>query len=129
MRILRPSDALVSVLVPAYNAASTIAETLASALAQTHESLEIIVVDDGSSDNTAAVVEDFSARDSRVIFVRQTNGGVASARNAALSMARGSFVAPLDADDLWHPEKISRQMRRLAEAGSATGVASISLPL
>jgi glycosyltransferase involved in cell wall biosynthesis len=113
---------LVSVLVPAYNAATTIAETLASALAQSHSELEIIVVDDGSTDNTAEIVAGIAGRDARVILVRQENAGVAAARNAALARARGAYIAPLDADDLWHPDKLALQLRRMSAAGPAVGL-------
>ena len=113
---------LVSVLVPAHNAAATIAETLASALAQTHQDLEVIVVDDGSTDDTAEIVSGIAGREVRIILVRQANGGVAKARNTALARARGSYIAPLDADDLWHPDKLAHQLRRMSVAGSGVGV-------
>ena len=104
----------VSVVVPAFNAASTIAETLASACAQTHGDMEILVVDDGSTDATPEIVAEFSRQDARVVALSQANGGVARARNLALHHAKGEFVAPLDADDLWHPTKIARQLARFA---------------
>lgn len=111
-------DDLVSVIVPAYNASTTIAETLASALRQTFENIEVIVVDDGSSDDTAIIVERFMARDGRVRLIRQANGGVARARNAGIAAAKGAYVAPLDADDLWHPTKIEKQLSALVAAGN-----------
>jgi GT2 family glycosyltransferase len=104
---------LVSVLVPAYNAATTIGETLASACSQTHTRLEIIVVDDGSVDQTARVVLQAASEDSRIRLVKQANAGVAAARNTALAHATGEFVAPLDADDIWRPTKIERQLKRI----------------
>jgi glycosyltransferase involved in cell wall biosynthesis len=113
---------LVSVLIPAYNAAKTIGETLASAAAQTHRDLEIVVVDDGSTDATAEVVRRAVCADPRIVLLRQANAGVAAARNTALTHARGSYVAPLDADDLWHPDKIARQVRRLEQAGPHVGL-------
>ena len=103
-------ESLISVLIPAFNAAATIRETLASASDQSHSNLEIIVVDDGSSDTTAELVADAAASDARIQLIRQTNGGVASARNAALKAAKGAWIAPLDADDLWHPSKLARQL-------------------
>jgi glycosyltransferase involved in cell wall biosynthesis len=116
------SEPLVSVLIPAYNAASTLAETLASVCGQTYRNLDIIVVDDGSSDETGAVAARLSEGDTRIRLLRQDNAGVAAARNLALRHAAGPVVAPVDADDLWHPTKIERQVRRLHEATDAAVV-------
>lgn len=115
-------EELVSVIVPAYNAAAFIAETLASALAQTYRPLEIVVVDDGSTDATADIVEAVAARDSRVRLLRQKNSGVAAARNLALEHSQGELIAPLDADDLWHPDKIARQVAAMRAGGPAVGM-------
>jgi GT2 family glycosyltransferase len=101
---------LVSVIIPAYNAEATLARTLESALRQTYSPIEVIVVDDGSTDGTADLCRAAAARDRRVRYVRQNRGGVAVARNRAASIAGGQFLAPLDADDLWHETKIQRQM-------------------
>ena len=109
----RQDGELVSVIVPAYNAAATIGETLRSALAQTYPHLELLIVDDGSTDATADIVRSFVARDPRVRLLRQANAGVAAARNLAVAQSRGAYVAPLDADDLWHPEKIALQLEAL----------------
>jgi glycosyltransferase involved in cell wall biosynthesis len=92
----------VSVLMPAFNAARTIAPAIRSVLAQTRADFELIVVDDGSSDETRRVVEPFLA-DPRLVLVSQENRGLAGARNAGLAQSRGRFVSPLDADDLWLP--------------------------
>jgi hypothetical protein len=100
----------VSIVIPAYNAEVTLGETLDSVRRQSWRALEIIVVDDGSTDRTAEVARAHAAEDSRVRLLRVENGGVASARNAGIAASRGAFVAPVDADDLWHPEKIARQM-------------------
>jgi glycosyltransferase involved in cell wall biosynthesis len=113
---------LVSVILPVYNGEASIGETLESALSQTYRNLEIIVIDDGSTDRTLAIVEARAARDARVKIIRQANGGVARARNQALQAARGEFVAPLDADDLWDPAKIELQVARMLEAGNETGL-------
>ncbi len=107
-------ETLISVLIPAYNAAATIRETLESACAQTHSNLEIIVVDDGSSDATAELVADAAVNDPRIQLIRQSNAGVAAARNAAWNAAHGDWIAPLDADDLWHPSKLARQLSSAA---------------
>jgi glycosyl transferase family 2 len=104
---------LVSILIPAYNAEPWIAETIQSALSQTWENKEIIVVDDGSKDQTFDAARQFSSRGVRVI--QQANQGAAAARNKALSLSRGSYIQWLDADDLLSPDKISRQMA-MAEA-------------
>ncbi len=100
----------VSVIIPAFNAEATLAETLSSVSAQTEESLEILVVDDGSTDHTAALAADLSRTETRLTLIRQDNAGVAAARNAGLARARGTYVAWLDADDVWHPTKIERQL-------------------
>ncbi len=108
---------LVSVVIAAYNAARYLPETLESALAQTHAHREIIVVDDGSTDDTAARVASYR---SRVTYIRRAHGGLAAARNAGLRMVRGDYIALLDADDLWKPEKLEVQLdvaRRHPESG------------
>lgn len=110
---------LVSIIVPAFNAAETLAETLASAAAQTCREIEIVVIDDGSTDATGAIAEEFCRREPRARLLRQANGGVAAARNAGLAAARGAFIAPLDADDLWHPDKLARQLAALDAAPEA----------
>lgn len=97
---------LVSVVIPAYNAAATLPATLDSVLAQTYPRIEIIVVDDGSRDGTPDVLARYAPR---VRGVRQDNGGLAAARNAGLAAARGEFIALLDADDLCEPERIGAQ--------------------
>lgn len=119
----RPNEYdFVTVIVPAYNAARTIGRTIASALGQTHRDLEVIVVDDGSADATGDHVARYAAIDSRVRYVFQANAGVAAARNRGIAEARGSFVATLDADDLWYPTKIERQLERFRAAGAGTAL-------
>jgi glycosyltransferase involved in cell wall biosynthesis len=100
----------VTVIVPAYNAGATLGETLLSIRSQTYRNLEIIVVDDGSQDGTYRIAEQHAAEDSRIRLLRQKNAGVALARNKALEQATADFVAPVDADDLWRPEKIAEQL-------------------
>lgn len=119
MRTERP---FVSVVIPAYNAARFIQRTLDSVLNQTHRDLEIIVVDDGSSDDTAERVEQAARQDARLRLVRQPNGGVSRARNTGIALSQGAFVAPLDADDLWHPTKIEKQLGLFARSSADTGV-------
>lgn len=95
----------VSVVIPAYNAASYIEETLDSVLAQTYRDFETIVIDDGSTDNTGEVISQYG---DAVRYIRKENGGSASARNRGIREARGRYIAFLDADDLWIPEKLER---------------------
>ena len=109
---------LVSVIIPAFDAAATIRQTLNSVLTQTYQEIEVIVVDDGSSDATNAVVEEFVARDTRFQLVRQKNAGVGAARNTAIRKARGKYIAPLDADDSWFPEKLEKQVACLEQCGN-----------
>lgn len=110
----------VSVLIPVFNGAATLGETLASVQAQTISDFEVIIIDDGSNDDTAAVAARFAAADSRFRLVQRDNGGVAAARNSGLELARAPLIAPLDADDLWHPEKLERQLRCLDAAEPGT---------
>jgi glycosyltransferase involved in cell wall biosynthesis len=110
-------DRLVSVVVPAFNAAQTIQETLDSVSQQTYRALEVIVVDDGSTDETAAIVRRHSGTDPRFRVISKSNGGVASARNEGIRAGKGQFVAFIDADDLWHPTKIAKQLKALLSAG------------
>jgi glycosyltransferase involved in cell wall biosynthesis len=116
-----PGAGLVSVVVPAYNAGRTLDETLRSVRGQTHTELEIIVVDDGATDDTAAVAQRHADADPRVRVIRQKNAGVAAARNTGWQAARGDIVALIDSDDLWAPEKIERQLRALEQGGPDTG--------
>ena len=106
----------VSVIIPAFNDAQHIRQSIQSVLAQTFEDWDLIVVDDGSTDETAAVAGSFS--DSRIRCVRQQNGGQASARNTGITNTHGEFVAFLDADDLWLPEKLDRQIEIAHQTGA-----------
>jgi glycosyltransferase involved in cell wall biosynthesis len=108
---------LVSVVLPVHNGAATIDETLRSVRSQTYGNLEIIIVDDGSDDETLDIVSRHAAADRRVRLCRQPQGGVAAARNAGIAQARGKLVAFIDADDLWAPEKIAKQIAALRAAG------------
>jgi glycosyltransferase involved in cell wall biosynthesis len=113
---------LVSIVIPAYNAAPHLQQTLDCVFAQSCQSFEIIIVDDGSTDTTAAIAARARLRDSRVRLVSQPNLGVGAARNAGIRIARGKYIAPLDADDLWSPRKLERLIDRLAQAGPRAGL-------
>jgi glycosyltransferase involved in cell wall biosynthesis/peptidoglycan/xylan/chitin deacetylase (PgdA/CDA1 family) len=113
---------LITVVIPAYNAARTIDETLRSARSQTHRNLEILVVDDGSQDDTAAIVLSHAAMDGRVRLITQANAGVAAARNRGIAEARSELIAPLDADDLWAPTKIEKQLGAMMRGGERTAL-------
>jgi glycosyltransferase involved in cell wall biosynthesis len=106
-------EPLVSIIIPAYNAAAFIGRTLDSVQAQTHARLEIIVIDDGSTDNTRNLVLKAAAVDARVRVISTANQGVAAARNKGVAEAAGRYVAFVDADDLWHPSKIQKQLALL----------------
>ncbi|MFO7653420.1 MAG: glycosyltransferase family A protein [Candidatus Krumholzibacteriia bacterium] len=101
----------VSVVIPAYNAESFVQQAISSALRQTVVPEEIIVVDDGSTDRTREAVETFGGR---VRYLRQENAGAATARNTGIARATGTFVAFLDADDCWLPDKTEKQLQRFA---------------
>jgi glycosyltransferase involved in cell wall biosynthesis len=97
----------ISVIIPTYNMASYLPEAIESVLAQTYKDLEIIVIDDGSTDNTKEVVVPYL---NRIQFLELANGGPSKARNCAIRRSSGEYVAFLDADDTWYPDKLERQM-------------------
>lgn len=114
---------LVSIVVPMHNAADFIDDTIHSVLGQTYENWELILVDDASSDNTLEVVKQF-ANDKISVISLKRNGGAAKARNRGVSAARGRYVCFLDADDLWQPDKLARQIAFMDETGAAFSYAS-----
>lgn len=110
------STPLVSVIMPAYNAEKYIEQAIRSVQKQTVRSWELIVVDDRSTDKTAEQIRRLAAEDMRIIPVySETNHGAAESRNIALRQCRGEFVALLDADDVWHPQKLERELERARE--------------
>lgn len=108
----------VSVIIPTYNRGAWVAEAVDSVLAQTHVSVEVIVVDDGSTDDTPAVLAGYG---DRIRVIRQANAGVSAARNAGMAAARGEWIGFLDSDDTWLPEKLERQWADLAAYPEAVG--------
>lgn len=113
---------LISVIIPAHDAEDFLAHTLASAQRQTYRQIEILVVDDGSRDGTPSIVAAAAEQDPRVRLIRQPNAGVAAARNRGIDEAAGDLVAVLDADDLWHPEKLERQHACILGSGPRTAL-------
>lgn len=112
------STPLVSILIPCHNAGLWLHATLESAFAQTWPHREVILVDDGSTDNSVAIASEFETRGLR--FFAQANAGASAARNHALRLATGDFIQYLDADDLLHPDKISRQLAGLTSSPAGT---------
>jgi glycosyltransferase involved in cell wall biosynthesis len=107
---------LVSVIIPSYNERDTLSRALQSAIGQTHDSLEILIVDDGSTDGTEDLVKSFA--DPRIRYLRRDRkGGPAAARNTGITESKGNYIAFLDSDDEWMKEKIAVQIRALAETG------------
>ena len=107
---------MVSVLVPAYNAEKTIKRCIDSIICQTYYNIELIVVDDGSSDETLSILSDYSKRDNRIVIKSQSNQGVASARNACLKEANGDYILYIDADDWIESNMIQRMVDLIGNA-------------
>ena len=102
---------LVSIITPAYNSEKFISETINSVIAQTYQNWEMIIVDDCSTDGTSEIIASFQKKDSRIkYFCNATNKGVATSRNIALQKANGKWIAFLDSDDVWFPEKLEKQI-------------------
>lgn len=113
--IMPEHEDLVSIIMPSYNTEKYIAKSIKSVLTQTYQNWELLIVDDCSTDNTDKVVEPYLA-DSRIRFFRnEQNSGAAVSRNRALREAKGRWIAFLDSDDLWKPEKLHRQINFMQE--------------
>jgi teichuronic acid biosynthesis glycosyltransferase TuaG len=104
-------ELLVSIIMPAYNAAEYIAESIESVQAQTYPGWELLVVDDGSTDNTKDIVRNYANKDSRIKYIYQENGRQGKARNNGIRNSNGAYLAFLDADDLWLPKKLEIQLQ------------------
>lgn len=117
-----PPSPLVSVIIPLHNGAVTVERTLSSVLRQTWTNLDIVVVDDGSTDEGPTLVAKLQAGDPRIRLLHQANAGVAAARNHGAAEARGDYLAFVDADDLWSPDKIADQMAAMQAGGPSVGL-------
>lgn len=118
----------VSVIMPVYNAAKFISEALESVFAQTYKDIEIVLVDDQSKDNSANIIEEYMNTHHNIVYYLQpTNQGAGAARNKALEIATGEYVAFLDSDDVWMPTKIERQIDLMNEMDTPFSYAAISM--
>lgn len=111
-------EGLVSIITPLYNGAKYVGKTIESVLAQDYSEWEMIIVNDGSVDNSEEVVKGYAQNEPRIKYVKQKNGGSASARNNGIRRADGQYIALLDADDLWGPKFLSSQIAFMKEKGS-----------
>ena len=119
---------LVSVIVPVYNAEKYISKTIESALKQSYKNIEVILVDDRSSDSSAEIIKMYQDADSRVVYyLQEKNMGAGYARNKALELAKGQYVAFLDSDDIWKPRKIEIQLKLMKKTGLPFGYAAIDM--
>ena len=110
---------LVSVIMPAYNAERFLEEAIRSVMSQTVTDWELLVLDDGSKDRTATIAADLAAQDSRIRFLpNEANMGVAKTRNRGFALCRGQYVALLDSDDVWHPDKLEKQLALAEQTGA-----------
>lgn len=122
MDTVTTKDRLVSIIVPVYNVEKYIAETMACVRNQTYTDWELLLVEDCSTDKTVQVIEDYLQRtgDARIQLIRQpVNSGAAKARNTGLDRAKGRYIAYLDSDDLWEPEKLERQLAFMKKKNAA----------
>lgn len=111
-------DGLISIITPTWNCAQFICETIRSVQAQTYQNWELIISDDCSTDNTRLVIEPYLKDDSRIMYIcNEHNSGAAITRNNALRRAQGKWIAFLDSDDLWYPDKLEKQMKFMEENG------------
>lgn len=110
---------LISIILPAYNAEKTLAESVDSVLAQTYDKIELVIIDDGSTDGTRAIAEEYAKKDYRVkVLCNEENIGVLKTRLKGVRSAMGQWIAFIDSDDLWDPDKLKRQMQLQERTGS-----------
>lgn len=108
-------EPLISVVMPTYNYGHLIEESITSVLNQTHQNVELIVVDDGSTDNTEATVKELAAKDDRIVYIKISNSKNPTARNTGFLAAKGDYIATIDSDDLWPREKLDHQLKVLKD--------------
>jgi glycosyltransferase involved in cell wall biosynthesis len=113
--IRQMNNPLVSVIIPAYNSEKFIEETILSVLQQTHKELEVIIIDDGSTDNQKDIILRYCRTDSRLHYYYQSNRGVSAARNYGFRISTGSYIAFLDSDDIWLPQNIFLKLQKFSE--------------
>src|SRR5690606_36436728 len=106
-------DGLVTIIIPCYNAEKYIAETIESVINQTYKNWELIVVNDGSTDNSPDIIKEFVANDNRIAFIDKPNSGVSDSRNKGLEKAKGEYIAFLDADDVWIENNLEVKVNNL----------------
>tara|TARA_B100000929_G_scaffold281367_1_gene260331 strand:+ start:761 stop:1546 length:786 start_codon:yes stop_codon:yes gene_type:complete len=122
------AEGLVSVIMPAYNSEVFISESIQSVINQTYPNWELLVIDDASSDSTKKIAEKFSSEDNRIrFFQNSSNSGTHHSRNRGIKAASGDFIAFLDADDLWKPEKLEKQLKILSKPNIAACFSSYEL--
>lgn len=110
------SQPLISVIMPCYNMASYVADSIKSVIAQSYPHWELLIVDDASTDETVSIIESYVQTDSRIrLAIKTQNSGIADTRNQCIQTAQGQFLAFLDADDIWHPEKLEKQLNFMLE--------------
>ena len=113
---------LISVIIPAYNAERYISKTLDSVLHQTYRNIEVLVINDGSQDRTAEIIESICQHNHRVYPLYQPHLGVAAARNAGIRQSRGQLIAPVDADDIWHPQNLEKLVHCMLKGKPSLGL-------
>ena len=111
---MKKNSPTISVVIPTYNSATTLVRALESVFSQTYKPIEVIVVDDGSTDDTKKIVESYMSNGS-IVYIYQQNAGCGRARNNGIDLAQGKYIALLDADDFWHAEKLARQIEVFAQ--------------
>ena len=119
----KTDNELISIVVPVYNAENYLEKCINSIIGQTYRNLEIILIDDGSNDNSLSICEKFALQDNRIKVFHQNNGGVASARNKGLSEASGEFIAWVDSDDSIEPEYIEKLYDAVKEYNADISIA------